>query len=165
MPGPGGPRGPRGPRPGAGINSFVNYGLRRPSYFGGYERSRRDGILNQTLIERFTEKQENKFSDNVRMKVRHGGLKGRIVAFRGRTLGGLRAENCYAKCARAAKDLEKGKITKNVFIKRCLNAHKAYAAYLYKIEYFNEREYYEYMKKQCEELGVEYEYAPEGRSR
>ncbi len=163
MPGPGGPGGPR--PSGAGMNSMVNYGLRRPSYFDGYRKSRRDGILNQTLIERFTERQEAKFADNVRMKVRHGGLKGRIIAFKGRTLGGLRKENCYAKCVRAAKDLEKGKITRNVFVKRCLNAHKAYAAYLYKIEYYNEREYYQYMRKQCEELGVEYEYAPEGRAK
>ena len=165
---------PRGPGMGgasgffggpSGTSGGSYYRMIPPSYMGAYRRSRRDGLLDQSAVDRIAERAARKRNVKAKMRVRHGGLKGSIIAFRSLTIGGLRQENMFAKLDQARKDLEKGKITNNVFLKRSINAHKTYASYLYNIGYFDEIEYKTYMTKACGELGVTYEYAPEGRSR
>ncbi len=149
----------------SGTSGGSYYRMIPPSYMGAYRRSRRDGLLDQSAVDRMAERAARKRNVKSKMRVRHGGLKGSIVAFRSLTIGGLRQENMFAKLYQAERDLKNNKITRNVYLKRCINAHKTYASYLYQIEYFDEIEYRTYMKKVCEGLGVTYEYAPEGRSK
>ncbi len=135
------------------------------TYAGKFGSTIGDGSWGNNLIAAIVTKSIMRKESYKLQRDRYGFAKGTVVAFRGLTIGGLRHSNALAKCNEAEKELKKGKITQNVYINRCIRAHKKYASHMYEIGYFVEADYMSYMDDVCKALGVNYEYAPEGRSR